>query len=351
MNENCLLQNYDYNLPQELIAQMPLEERDNSRLLVYDNNMNSIKHLHFYDLPQLLFPGDMLVLNKTKVIKAKIFGKKFSTGAIVDFLLLEKLDKNKWLVLAKRSKRVKKGDLFIFGNGQLTGMVEKKEKEGSSVLHFNIPDSPETDCENLLEELGDTPLPPYIKQTCQHERYQTIYAEERGSVAAPTAGLHFTEKLLEILKNQGVQIVFITLHINNATFRPVKTEDITQHQMHQEYYFLSNETALKLEKQRLENKRIICVGTTVLRTLESVLRKFGEFKSDEGKTDLFIYPGQKILLNCDMITNFHLPKSTLLMLISALIGRENVFKIYNEAINHKYRFYSFGDAMLIQERA
>lgn len=347
MNEDFYLQNYDYPLAAELIAQQPLEKRDNSRLLVYDVRTDSIKHLHFYDLPQLLFPGDMLVLNKTKVIKAKILGKKTCTGAIVDFLLLKNLGKNKWRTLAKRSKRVKERDVFIFNNGELIATVAEKGEEGNILLQFNIPDNPEQDCESMLEILGNTPLPPYIKQTCPIERYQTIYAKEKGSVAAPTAGLHFTENLLDILKNQGVEIVFITLHINNSTFRPVKTENITSHQMHQEYYNLSEETALKLEKQRLSDKRIICVGTTVFRTLETVLRKFGKFVQDKDKTDLFIYPEQKILLNCDLITNFHLPRSTLIMLIASLIGRKKVLDIYKTAISQKYRFYSFGDAMLI----
>ena len=347
MDENYLLTSYDYFLPPELIAQEPIANREDSRLLVYDDKQDSIDHLHFYNLPQLLQPGDLLVLNRTKVIRAKIWGLKLSTGASVEFLLLEKLAGNVWKTIAKRSKRVKNNETFSFGDGILTATVLDKTEEKECILKFQSPDNPDIDCDDILEELGETPLPPYIKLKCEHDRYQTVFAKERGSVAAPTAGLHFTPNILEQLKSKGIDTAFITLHINNGTFKPVKTDNIKDHPMHQEFYDLPPESAIKLEKHRLANKRIIAVGTTAFRTLETVLRKFGQYSQDSGRTSLFLYPGEKVHCQANLITNFHLPCSTLIMLVASLIGRKKILNIYNEAIQAHYRFYSFGDAMMI----
>ncbi|WP_153123127.1 tRNA preQ1(34) S-adenosylmethionine ribosyltransferase-isomerase QueA [Peribacillus tepidiphilus] len=336
---------FDFFLPEELIAQTPLEKREESRLMVLNKETGETKHDIFKNIKQYLKPGDCLVLNDTKVLPARLFGVKQDTGAKVELLLLKQEKGDIWEALVKPAKRVKIGTVLEFGNGKLKATCKKEMDHGGRIMEFEY----EGIFYEVLDELGHMPLPPYIKEQLEEkDRYQTVYARERGSAAAPTAGLHFTEALLEEIKEMGVSLAFITLHVGLGTFRPVSVEDINEHEMHAEFYQMTEGTARLLNEVRERGGRIITVGTTSTRTLETIAQKYdGRFQEESGWTDIFIYPGYEFKAIDGMITNFHLPKSTLIMLISALAGRENVLKAYEEAVNQKYRFFSFGDAMLI----
>ncbi|MCA1036369.1 MULTISPECIES: tRNA preQ1(34) S-adenosylmethionine ribosyltransferase-isomerase QueA [Bacillus] len=336
---------FDFHLPEELIAQTPLEDRTSSRLMVLDKEDGALQHETFKNLPEYLNPGDCLVLNDTRVLPARLFGAKEGTGAKIEVLLLKQQEGDVWETLIKPAKRVKEGTRIEFGDGLLSAVCTGTEEQGGRLLKFNY----EGIFYEVLEQLGEMPLPPYIKeQLDDRERYQTVYAKERGSAAAPTAGLHFTEELLDEIREKGVHIAFITLHVGLGTFRPVSVEDIHEHSMHAEYYQVTEGTARLLNEVRENGGRIITVGTTSTRTLETIAdANEGRFEAGSGWTSIFIYPGYEFKAIDGMITNFHLPKSTLIMLISALAGRENVLNAYNEAVKESYRFFSFGDAMLI----
>ncbi|MDW2875752.1 MULTISPECIES: tRNA preQ1(34) S-adenosylmethionine ribosyltransferase-isomerase QueA [Bacillaceae] len=336
---------FDFHLPEELIAQTPLEDRTSSRLMVLDKEDGALQHETFKNLPEYLNPGDCLVLNDTRVLPARLFGAKEGTGAKIEVLLLKQQEGDVWETLIKPAKRVKEGTRIEFGDGLLSAVCTGTEEQGGRLLKFNY----EGIFYEVLEQLGEMPLPPYIKeQLDDRERYQTVYAKERGSAAAPTAGLHFTEELLDEIREKGVHIAFITLHVGLGTFRPVSVEDIHDHSMHAEYYQVTEGTARLLNEVRENGGRIITVGTTSTRTLETIAdANEGRFEAGSGWTSIFIYPGYRFKAIDGMITNFHLPKSTLIMLISALAGRENVLNAYNEAVKERYRFFSFGDAMLI----
>lgn len=338
------LDDFDFALPEELIAQHPLEKRDSSRLLVLNKKTGEIKDQLFSDLTYYLKPGDVLVINNTRVIPARLIGVKKETGAKIEvFLLNPSSEKDCWEVLVKPGKKAKIGSEIIFGDGQLEGLLLKTTPSGGRIIRFKY----QGVFNQVLDELGQMPLPPYIKAKLEDkERYQTVYAKTEGSAAAPTAGLHFTPELLAKIRELGVEIVEILLHVGLGTFRPVKVDDIEEHQMHAEYFQVTKEAAAKLNKALQEKRRIIAVGTTSTRTLESVWEN-GEIKAKEGWTDIFIFPGYEFKVISGLITNFHLPKSTLLMLVSALAGRENVLNAYKHAVKNKYRFFSFGDAMLI----
>ena len=340
------VEEFDYNLPEELIAQTPLEQRDSSKLLVLDKKTGEVEHKHFYDILNYLEKGDTLVLNDTKVLPARLIGEKEETKAVIEILLLKNIKDDDWECLVKPARRIKVGTIVSFGNGKLKAKCIKEEDEG--IRHFTLIYNGillET-----LEELGTMPLPPYIHEKLNDQsRYQTVYAKEVGSAAAPTAGLHFTNELLEKIKAKGINIAYVTLHVGLGTFRPVSVETIEEHEMHSEYYQMTKEVAELLTKTKKENHKIIAVGTTSTRTLETIMTKYGEFKECNGWTNIFIYPGYKFKAIDNLITNFHLPKSTLVMLVSALAGKENILNAYNEAIKNEYRFFSFGDAMLIKE--
>ena len=332
-----------YDLPDELIAQTPLEKRDNSRLLVLDKDNGNIKHSNFYNILEYLKSGDCLVLNNTRVLPARIFGTRIDTGAIVEFVLLKQKRTNIWECLAGPGKKAKTGYEFRFSD-KLSATVIEVLDDGNRILKFNCSES----FYSCLEEIGEMPLPPYIKEKLNDkERYQTVYSKELGSAAAPTAGLHFTPKILEELKKKGVKIAYVTLHVGLGTFRPVKVDDVMQHKMHSEHYFVPEKTAEIINKTKNDGGRIICVGTTSCRTLESVAKEYGEIKACSGDTEIFIYPGFNFKCIDALITNFHLPESTLIMLVSAFAGYNNVMKAYKIAVEEKYRFFSFGDAMLI----
>ena len=337
---------FDFHLPEELIAQTPLLNREESRLMVLDKTTGETEDKVFRDITEYIKPGDCLVLNDTKVLPARLFGLKEDTGAKVEMLLLKQTEDDVWEVLVKPAKRVKKGTTVTFGDGKLTAVCLDELEQGGRIVKFSY----DGIFYEVLDELGTMPLPPYIKEQLEEkDRYQTVYARERGSAAAPTAGLHFTERLLEELKSSGVHIAFITLHVGLGTFRPVSADSVEDHDMHAEYYQMNEETAALLNRVREQGGRIITVGTTSTRTLETIAGKYGgEFKADSGWTDIFIFPGYEFKAIDAMITNFHLPKSTLMMLISALAGRENVLNAYKEAVERQYRFFSFGDAMLIK---
>ena len=338
------LSDFDYNLPPELIAQTPISKRDESKLMVLDKITGEIKHQHFHDITKELKKGDVLVLNDTKVIPARLIGTKKDTGAIIELLLLKDLGNDLWECLSRPQKRLKKGTIITFSH-KLQAEVIEKQTEG--LVHVKL--IYEGIFMNILEELGTMPLPPYIhEKLADQNRYQTVYAKNIGSAAAPTAGLHFTEELLEELKKQGVEILFITLHVGLGTFRPVEVDDILNHHMHSEFYQMSKEVAERLNLAKKEGRKIYAVGTTSTRTLETIMHKYHEFKECSGNTDIFIYPGFKFLAIDGLITNFHLPKSTLLMLVSALSKREIILNAYQEAIKDEYRFFSFGDAMFIK---
>ena len=340
-----LVSDFDYFLPEELIAQTPLEKRDNSKLIVLNKENNTIKHDHFYSIPDYLESGDTLIFNNTKVIPARLLGYKEDTLGKIEIFLLNRTTDDCWEVLVKPGKKARPGSKIIFTNEEVTLNCEVLDTTdyGGRIVKFSY----QGIFENILDKLGHTPLPPYIKkELSDKERYQTVYSSEDGSVAAPTAGLHFTEKLLEELKNKGINLGFLTLHIGIGTFRPVNVEKIEDHIMHKEYYSLPEETVNLIKRTKDNNKKVIAVGTTAVRTLESIAQK-GTLKPQSGVTDIFIYPGFDFKVIDAMITNFHLPKSTLIMLVSALAGKENILRAYEEAVKENYRFFSFGDAMLI----
>lgn len=337
-------EDFFYNLPEELIAQTPIEPRDSSKLLVMDRKTGELEHKHFYDILDFLKESDCLILNDSRVLPARIYGIKEQTGANVEFLLLKHIENKKWETLAKPGKKAKIGTKFIFGDGLMTATVVDVLDDGNRIIDF--------ECEGSfyenLDKLGQMPLPPYIHEKLKDkERYQTVYSRELGSAAAPTAGLHFTDELLEKIKEKGVKIGFVTLHVGLGTFRPVKVEDVTKHQMHSEHYELPQATANLINETKRNGGRIISVGTTSCRTLESVVQKEGCIKASEGWTDIFIYPGFEFKVLDGLITNFHLPESTLIMLVSAFAGYNNTMNAYKTAVDKKYRFFSFGDAMFI----
>ena len=336
---------FDFYLPEKLIAQTPLEKRDSSRLLVLDKKTGEINHRHFTDIIDYMEEGDTLVLNDTKVMPARLYGVKEETLAVVEVLLLKDEGDNVWECLTKPAKRIKEGTIVSFGDGKLKAECIEVLDEG--IRRFKL--DYKGILYEILDELGEMPLPPYIHEKLKDkDRYQTVYAKNIGSAAAPTAGLHFTNDLLEKVKSKGVNIAYITLHVGLGTFRPVNVEDVTKHKMHSEYYVMSEEVASLLNKTRKEGHKIIAVGTTSTRTLETIASLYGEFKACSGWTDIFIYPGYKFKGIDYLITNFHLPKSTLVMLVSALAGKENIMKAYAEAVKERYRFFSFGDSMLIK---
>lgn len=332
-----------YDLPEELIAQTPLERRDGSRLLVLNRQTGALEHRHFYDIVEYLNPGDCLVMNDSRVLPARLLGHR-PTGGAVEVLLLRDLGGGDWECLVKPGRKMQEGQEVIFGDGQLTATVRAVREDGNRVVHFSY----EGIFLEVLERLGKMPLPPYIKEELQdQERYQTVYSREVGSAAAPTAGLHFTRELLEKIREKGVSEAFVTLHVGLGTFRPVKAEEVTEHHMHSELCMLSRKTAEILNETRRRGGRIVCVGTTSCRTLESLVNEDGSFEAKSRWTDIFIYPGYRFKAMDALITNFHLPESTLVMLVSAFAGREQVLHAYEEAVKERYRFFSFGDAMFI----
>ncbi|MCJ0196717.1 tRNA preQ1(34) S-adenosylmethionine ribosyltransferase-isomerase QueA [Clostridioides difficile] len=336
---------FKFDLPQELIAQVPIEDRASSRLMVLDKETGNIEHKVFRDIIEYLNPGDCLVLNNTRVIPARLIGEKLETGGKIEFLLLKRTEEDIWQALVKPGKRAKVGTKFSFGNGKLIGEVVDLSDEGSRIIKFHY----DGIFEEILDELGNMPLPPYITARLdEKERYQTVYSKHNGSAAAPTAGLHFTEELLNKIKEKGVDIAFVTLHVGLGTFRPVKVEDVLNHKMHSEYYMVSQEAADKINRAKENGKNVICVGTTSCRTIESACNEDGKMKETSGWTEIFIYPGYKFKVLDKLITNFHLPESTLIMLVSAICGKDNVLNAYNEAVKERYRFFSFGDAMIIK---
>lgn len=335
-----------YELPQELIAQDPLEDRSSSRLMVLNKNNGRVSHKRFSDITEYLRKGDCLVLNNTKVIPARLLGVKEDTGAAVEVFLLKRLDANTWETLVKPGKKLKPGARVVFGEGLLRCEIKEVVQEGNRIVSFEY----DGIWEEVLDKLGEMPLPPYITHKLQDKnRYQTVYAKFEGSAAAPTAGLHFTKELLKQIEDMGVDIAYVTLHVGLGTFRPVKVDDVTEHHMHSEYYIVDQDAADKINRAKASGNRVICVGTTSCRTIESAADENGHIEPIQGDTSIFIYPGYKFkLLDC-LITNFHLPESTLIMLVSALAGRENVLNAYKEAVKERYRFFSFGDAMFITD--
>ena len=332
-----------YDLPEELIAQHPMQQRTHSRLMLLDKNTGEIEHKHFYDIIDYLNAGDCLILNNTKVIPARIYGVRDDTGAVVEFLLLKNLGDDRWECLAGPGKKAKVGYKFTYGDGIMHGVVDDVLPDGNRIVKFSYDGS----FYEVLDRIGQMPLPHYIHEELKdNSRYQTVYAKYEGSAAAPTAGLHFTDELLEKIRQKGVKIGYVTLHVGLGTFRPVKEEQIENHLMHTEHYVLPKETADLINDTKKSGGRVICVGTTSCRTVESVASK-GEIAADEGDTSIFIYPGYEFKCLDALITNFHLPESTLIMLVSALAGRENVLNAYKVAVEEKYRFFSFGDAMFI----
>ncbi|SCX93868.1 S-adenosylmethionine:tRNA ribosyltransferase-isomerase [Lachnospiraceae bacterium XPB1003] len=335
---------YYYDLPEELIAQDPLSDRSSSRLMCLDKENGKLTHHHFYELPDFLRPGDCLVLNNTRVLPARLYGIKKETGAVIEVLLLKRLEDSCWEVLVRPGKKAKPGTVIDFGDGMMTGTVEDILEEGNRKIRFEFKGI----FEEILDKLGEMPLPPYIHHKLQDkERYQTVYSKEEGSAAAPTAGLHFTRELLDKISGMGVHEVYVTLHVGLGTFRPVKEENILDHHMHTEFCRIDKEAADEINAARAAGGRIICVGTTSVRTLESLTDEDGIVHAGCKDTDIFIYPGYRFKAADALITNFHLPESTLLMLVSALAGRDNILSAYKEAVKEKYRFFSFGDAMFI----
>lgn len=333
-----------YDLPEELIAQTPVEPRNHSRLMKIDRESGEITHARFYNLCDYLKKGDLLVLNDSRVLPARLYGEKKGTGSFIEFLLLEQKGDKVWEIICRPGKKAKVGTEFSFGNGKLNAVVTEVKDDGNRIVKF--------ECEGnfyaVLDEIGQMPLPPYItKKLEDKERYQTVYSKEIGSAAAPTAGLHFTKEMLEEIKAMGVDIAYVTLHVGLGTFRPVKEDDILKHKMHSEHYHLSEETAEKINRTKAAGGRVIAVGTTSCRTLESMQLENGLVKSGDGYTDIFIYPGYKFKLLDGLVTNFHLPESTLIMLVSAFLGCEKTMNAYKVAVEEKYRFFSFGDAMVI----
>lgn len=335
---------FNYELPPELIAQDPLEDRSNSRLMVLDKNSGQVTHKHFYEVIEYLNPNDCLVINNTKVLPARLYGVKRDTKAAIEILLLKRRKDDIWECLVKPGKKCKPGAIIDFGDGQLSCQVVDVVEEGNRLIQFSY----EGIFEEILDELGQMPLPPYITHELQDKnRYQTVYAKHEGSAAAPTAGLHFTEELLEEIKKKGIRIAEVTLHVGLGTFRPVKVEDVNDHHMHSEYYEISDEASRIINETKANGGRVISVGTTSTRTLESVYQAEGAIVPKSGWTDIFIYPGYEFGVIDGLITNFHLPESTLVMLVSALSSRDNVLSAYKLAVEERYRFFSFGDAMLV----
>lgn len=333
-----------FNLPPELIAQTPLKERTASRLLVLNRETGELAHRHFYDIIDYLNEGDCLVMNNTRVIPARLYGAKEGTGGKIEFLLLKRIEGNKWEVILKPGRRAKAGTRFTFGDGLLTAEILEQKEDGGRIVEFFY----DGIWEELLDRLGEMPLPPYIKEKLDdRERYQTVYSKIKGSAAAPTAGLHFTDELLEKIRAKGIKTAFLTLHVGLGTFRPVSVENVESHVMHSEYYEVSEETAKTVNETRKAGGRIIAVGTTSVRTLETCTTENGELLAKSGETKIFIYPGYKFKAVDALITNFHLPESTLLMLVSAFSDKETILRAYETAVSEKYRFFSFGDAMFI----
>ncbi len=336
-------QDFYYNLPKELIAQTPIEPRDASRLLVYDRKSGDVRHKHFYDLPELLRPNDMLVINNTKVLPAKVTGVKTETGANITFLLHKRIDKDTWETLCRPAKRAKTGTKLVFSD-DLIGEIVAEGADGARTLRFRYDGVFET----ILDRIGDVPLPHYIHNKLKTiDRYQTVYANDIGSSAAPTAGLHFTESLIERLKAKGIEFVEVLLHVGLGTFLPVKSDEVENHKMHSEFYSVTQAAADRINKAKADGRRIIAVGTTSVRVLESSADDNGKINAGSGETSIFIYPPYKFKAVDALITNFHLPESTLIMLVSALIGREKTLELYNTAVKEQYRFFSFGDATLL----
>ena len=334
-----------FDLPEELIAQDPLEDRTSSRLLVLDKETGKTEHHVFRDILDMVSPGDCMVLNNTKVIPARLYGSKEDTGAGIEILLLKRLEKDLWECLVKPGKKCKPGARIIFGDGRLKAEIKETKEDGNRLISFEY----EGIWEEVLDALGEMPLPPYITHKLQDKnRYQTVYAKYEGSAAAPTAGLHFTRDLLEQIEEKGVKIAYVTLHVGLGTFRPVKVDDVTNHHMHSEYYEVTEETARIVNETKAKGGRIICVGTTSCRTVESASTEDGVLHAGCGNTEIFIYPGYKFKILDALITNFHLPESTLVMLVSALSGKDQVLNAYEEAIKERYRFFSFGDAMFVR---
>ena len=332
-----------YDLPEELIAQTPIEPRDTSRLLVFNKDSGELCHRHFYDVIDYLNSGDCLVLNDTRVLPARIFGTRLDTESVVEFVLLKQKEQNVWECLAGPGKKARVGHAFKFSD-KLSAEVIEVLDDGNRIVKFK----PEGEFFAVLDEVGQMPLPPYIKAKLQDkERYQTVYSRDLGSAAAPTAGLHFTKEMLEKLKQKGVNIAYVTLHVGLGTFRPVKVDDVTKHKMHTEHYYITQENADIINNTKINGGRVICVGTTSCRTVESAMQAFGEIKECCDDTSIFIYPGYTFKCMDGLITNFHLPESTLIMLVSAFAGYEKTMNAYNVAVKEKYRFFSFGDAMLI----
>lgn len=338
------LKDFYYDLPEGLIAQEPISHRDMSRLLVLDKKNGEIEHRNFRDILKYLNEGDCLVVNNTRVMPARLLGVKKGSMGNIEFLLLNRKDKYAWEVMVRPGKRAKTGAKFIFGDGELEGEIIEILEGGNRLVKFKY----EGIFEEVLDRLGKVPLPPYIKKELKdRERYQTVYSKYDGSAAAPTAGLHFTNELIQQLTELGVKIAYLTLHVGLGTFRPVKASNIEEHKMHSEYYELTAKSAEIINSAKEKGGRIICTGTTSTRTLESIMQKKGSLREDKGWTDIFIYPGYAFKITDGLITNFHLPESTLLMLVSALAGRDNIMRAYKEAVRERYRFFSFGDAMLI----
>ena len=336
---------FDFELPEELIAQTPIKNRDQSRMLVLDKKTGEIEHKHFNNILDYLNENDVLVLNDTKVMPARLYGQKEETNALIEVLLLKEKTNNTWECLVKPAKRVKIGTVVNFGDGILKAKCIEIKDEGIRVFKLIY----DGILYEILDKLGEMPLPPYIHEKLEDkDRYQTVYAKNIGSAAAPTAGLHFTKELLEKVKEKGITVLYITLHVGLGTFRPVNVEDVTKHKMHSEFYMMSKETAEILNKAKKNNQRIISVGTTTTRTLETIKNLYDEFRECSGWTSIFIYPGYEFKAIDSLITNFHLPKSTLLMLVSALAGKDKIMKAYHEAVKEKYRFFSFGDSMFIK---
>lgn len=345
MDEQLKTSDFYYDLPDELIAQVPLENRTHSRLMVLDKENGNIEHKHFYDIVDYLNAGDCIVINDTKVLPARLFGAKKDTKAVIELLLLKRVEDKKWETLVKPGKKAKLGTEIVFKEGLLEGKIVDVQDTGNRIIEFKY----DGIFEEILDQLGEMPLPPYIHEKLEDkDRYQTVYASHPGSAAAPTAGLHFTKEIIKVLEDKGVNIARLTLHVGLGTFRPVKAEYITEHTMHSEYYEITEEEAEKINIAKDNGKKVISVGTTSTRTLETISDDNGHVKASSGWTDIFIYPGYKFKLVDGLITNFHLPESTLIMLVSTLAGKENTMNAYKEAVKEKYRFFSFGDAMFIK---
>ena len=345
IEKNIKTSDFYYDLPEDLIAQTPLKDRDHSRLLVMDKDTGNLEHRHFYNVIDYLNKGDCIVINDTKVLPARLFGVRKDTGAVIELLLLKRLDDKKWETLVKPGKKAKVGSDIIFKENLLTGKIVEVRDDGNRIIEFEF----EGIFEEILDQLGEMPLPPYIHEKLEDKnRYQTIYADHLGSAAAPTAGLHFNDELIKKIEEKGVIIARLTLHVGLGTFRPVKCEYILEHKMHSEYYELTKNEAKKINEAKLAGNKVISVGTTSTRTLETIGDDNGFIKPQKGWTDIFIYPGYKFKVVDSLITNFHLPESTLIMLVSSLAGKKNIMNAYKIAVENKYRFFSFGDAMIIK---